>query len=403
MELRLPEIGEGVTEAEIVRWLVKEGDQVKKFQPIVEVTTVKVNIEVPSPVEGKIVKILAKEGEVVKVGQVIAVIEEVGAAVEERVPEVVEKPVAAQRVEEVAVRAERPKREILASPAVRRLARELGVPLEEVEGTGPGGRITEEDVRRYYETKLARKPAEAPPAPQPAQAVELEYEEVPMRGVRRAIAEHLSKAVRSAAYVTIFDEADVTRLVEVRESLKEEAEKAGVRLTYLPFVIRAIVKAAKNHPVLNTTIDEERMVIRYHRRVNVSVAVHTEEGLVVPVLHGADELSLFEIARRLEDLIERARSRKLTLEDVKGGTIGITNYGAVEGLSGTPIPNYPETAILGTGRIVRVPRVVGDAVVPRYVMPLSLTFDHRIVDGEPASRFLREVVRYLERPELLLL
>jgi pyruvate dehydrogenase E2 component (dihydrolipoamide acetyltransferase) len=172
MELRLPEIGEGVTEAEIVRWLVKEGDQVKKFQPIVEVTTVKVNIEVPSPVEGKIVRILAREGEVVKVGQVIAVIEEVGAAVEERAPEAVEKPVAAQRVEEVAVRAERPKREILASPAVRRLARELGVPLEEVEGTGPGGRITEEDVRRYYETKIARKPAEAPPAPQPAQAVE---------------------------------------------------------------------------------------------------------------------------------------------------------------------------------------------------------------------------------------
>jgi pyruvate dehydrogenase E2 component (dihydrolipoamide acetyltransferase) len=165
MELRLPEIGEGVTEAEIVRWLVKEGDQVKKFQPIVEVTTVKVNIEVPSPVEGKIVRILAREGEVVKVGQVIAVIEEVGAAAEELVPEAVERPVAVQRVEEVAVKAERPKREVLASPAVRRLARELGVPLEEVEGTGPGGRITEEDVRRYHEARLARKPAEAPPAP----------------------------------------------------------------------------------------------------------------------------------------------------------------------------------------------------------------------------------------------
>jgi Pyruvate/2-oxoglutarate dehydrogenase complex, dihydrolipoamide acyltransferase (E2) component, and related enzymes len=403
MDLRLPEIGEGVTEAEIVRWLVKEGDHVKKFQPIVEVTTVKVNIEVPSPVEGRIAKILAKEGEVVKVGQVIAVIEEVGAPAEELVPERAERPVAAQRVEEVVVRAERPKREVLASPAVRRLARELGVPLEEVEGTGPGGRITEEDVRRYHELMQARKPAEVPPATQPVQVVEAEFEEVPIRGVRRAIAEHLSKAVRSAAYVTIFDEADVTRLVEVRESLKEEAEKAGIKLTYLPFVVRAIVKAVRNHPVLNTTIDEERMVIRYHKRVNVSIAVHTEEGLVVPVLHGADSLSLFEIARRLEDLIERARSRRLSLEDVRGGTIGITNYGAVEGLSGTPIPNYPETAIIGTGRIMRVPRVVGDEVVPRYVMPLSLTFDHRIVDGEPASRFLREVARYLERPELLLL
>jgi len=403
MDLRLPEIGEGVTEAEIVRWLVKEGDHVKKFQPIVEVTTVKVNIEVPSPVEGRIVRILAKEGEVVKVGQVIAVIEEVGAPAEERVPERAERPVAAQRVEEVVVRAERPKREVLASPAVRRLARELGVPLEKVEGTGPGGRITEEDVRRYHELMQARKPAEVPPATQPVQVVETEFEEVPIRGIRRAVAEHLSKAVRSAAYVTIFDEADVTRLVEVRESLKEEAEKAGIKLTYLPFVVRAIVKAVRNHPVLNTTIDEERMVIRYHKRVNVSIAVHTEEGLVVPVLHGADSLSLFEIARRLEDLIERARSRRLSLEDVRGGTIGITNYGAVEGLSGTPIPNYPETAIVGTGRIVRVPRVVGDEVVPRYVMPLSLTFDHRIVDGEPASRFLREVARYLERPELLLL
>ncbi len=403
MELRLPEIGEGVTEAEIVRWLVREGDMVRKFQPIVEVTTVKVNIEVPSPVEGRVVRVLVREGEVVRVGQVIAVIEEVGAVAEERVPERAEQPVATQRFEEVPVRTERPRKEVLASPAVRRLARELGVPLEEVEGTGPGGRITEEDVRRYHEAKLARKPAEAPPAPQAAEAVTADYEEVPIRGVRRAIAEHLSKAVRSAAYVTIFDEADVTRLVEVRESLKEEAEKAGVKLTYMPFVIRAIVKAARNHPVLNTTVDEERMVVRYHRRVNVSLAVHTEDGLVVPVLHGADGLSLFEIARRLEALIERARGRKLSLDDVKGGTIGITNYGSVEGLSGTPIPNYPETAIVGTGRIVRAPRVVGDAVVPRYVMPLSLTFDHRIVDGEPASRFLREVVRYLERPELLLL
>lgn len=400
MELRLPEIGEGVTEAEIVRWLVKEGDYVRKFQPIVEVTTVKVNIEVPSPVEGRITKILAKEGEVVRVGQAIAVIEEVGAPAEVRAPERAEVAVPEQRREEAVVRPERPRREVLASPAVRRLARELGVPLEEVEGTGPGGRITEEDVRRYAELRAARRPVEAPPA---VTAAEAEYEEVPIRGVRRAIAEHLSKAVRSAAYVTIFDEADVTRLVEVREALKEEAERMGVRLTYLPFVIRAIAKAVRNHPVLNTTIDEERMVIRYHRRVNVSVAVHTEEGLLVPVLHGADGLSLFEIARRLEDLVERARSRKLSLDEVKGGTIGITNYGAVEGLSGTPIPNYPETAILGTGRILRVPRVVGDQVVPRYVMPLALTFDHRIVDGEPASRFLREVIRYLERPELLLL
>lgn len=400
MELRLPEIGEGVTEAEIVRWLVKEGDHVRKFQPIVEVTTVKVNIEVPSPVEGRIVRILAREGEVVRVGQVIAVIEEAGAPAEVPVPERAETAVPERRSEEAAVRPERPKREVLASPAVRRLARELGVPLEEVEGTGPGGRITEEDVRRYAESRAARRPVEAPPA---QVAAEAEYEEVPIRGLRRTIAEHLSRAVRSAAYVTIFDEADVTRLVEVRESLREEAERVGVKLTYLPFVIRAIAKAVKDHPVMNTTIDEERMVIRYHRRVNVSVAVHMEEGLVVPVLHGADGLSLFEIARRLEDLVERARSRRLSLEEVRGGTIGITNYGAVEGLSGTPIPNYPETAILGTGRIVRAPRVVGDRVVPRYVMPLALTFDHRIVDGEPASRFLREVIRYLERPELLLL
>lgn len=400
MEFRLPEIGEGVTEAEVVRWLVKEGDHVRRFQPIVEVTTVKVNIEVPSPVEGRIAKILAREGEVVKVGQVIAVIEEVGAPAEVRVTERAEVPVQEVRREEVEVKPERPKREVLASPAVRRLARELGVPLEEVEGTGPGGRITEEDVRRYAESRAAKRLVEAPQA---TAVTEVEYEEVPIRGVRRVIADHLSKAVRSAAYVTIFDEADVTRLVEVRETLKEEAERMGFRLTYLPFVIRAIVKAVKEYPVMNTTIDEERMVIRYHRRVNVSVAVHTEEGLVVPVLHGADGLSLFEVARRLEDLVERARSRKLSLEEVRGGTIGITNYGAVEGLSGTPIPNYPETAILGTGRIVRAPRVVGDQVVPRYVMPLALTFDHRIVDGEPASRFLRVVIRYLERPELLLL
>ncbi|MEN3048548.1 MAG: dihydrolipoamide acetyltransferase family protein [Candidatus Caldarchaeales archaeon] len=399
-EVKLPEIGEGVTEAEVVRWLVKEGDYVRKFQPIVEVTTVKVNIEVPSPVEGRLTRILAKEGEVVKVGQVIAVIEEAVAAVAEEprpAPGTAEVP--AQLREAVQPRAERTaQREVLASPMVRRLAKELGVPIEEVKGTGPGGRITEEDVRRHAES-MKRVPVEAAPAV----TAEAEYEEVPFRGVRRAVAEHLTKAARNAVYVTVFDEADVTRLVELRESLKQVAEKRGARLTYLPFLVRALVLAAKERPELNSTVDDERRVIRYHRRVNVSVAVHTQDGLVVPVLHGADSLNVFELAARLEELIEKARRRGLGLDDVRGGTIGITNYGAVEGLSGNPIPNYPETAILGTGRISLMPRVFRGQIVPRHVMPLSLTFDHRVVDGEPATRFLRTVVRYLENPELLLL
>lgn len=399
-EVKLPEIGEGVTEAEVVRWLVKEGDHVRKFQPIVEVTTVKVNIEVPSPVEGRLTRILAREGEVVKVGQVIAVIEEVAAAVAEEprpIPRAAEVPAQPQDV--VQQRAERPaQREVLASPMVRRLARELGVPIEEVKGTGPGGRITEDDVRRHAES-MRRVQVEATPAV----TAEAEYEEVPFRGIRRAVAEHLIRAARNAVYVTVFDEADVTRLVELRESLKQVAEKRGVRLTYLPFLVRALVLAAKEHPELNSTVDDERQVIRYHKRVNVSVAVHTQDGLVVPVLHGADSLNLFELAGRLEELVEKARKRALKLEDVRGGTIGITNYGAVEGLSGNPIPNYPETAILGTGRISLMPRVFEGQIVPRHVMPLSLTFDHRVVDGEPATRFLRTVVRYLESPELLLL
>ncbi|MCS7095377.1 MAG: 2-oxo acid dehydrogenase subunit E2 [Thaumarchaeota archaeon] len=394
MDVRLPEIGEGVTEAEIVRWLVKEGDHIKKFQPIVEVTTVKVNIEVPSPVEGRLTKILAHEGGIAKVGQVIAVIEEVAAESEVwTAPQPAEASAAPREI--APRRAEREaQREILASPMVRKLARELGVPLEEVRGTGPGGRVTEEDVRRHAELM---KPAAAAPAV----STEAEYEEVPFRGVRKAIAEHLTRAARNAVYVTVFDEADVTRLVELRESLKPIAEKRGVRLTYLPFAVRALVLAVKEHPELNSTVDDERHVIRYHKRVNVSVGVHTQDGLIVPVLHGADSLNLFEIASRLAELINRARSRTLKVEEVMRGTIGITNYGAVEGFSGNPVPNYPETAILGTGRIVLMPRVVQGQIVPRHVMPLSLTFDHRVVDGEPAARFLRTVVRYLENPGLL--
>ncbi|MDT7891462.1 MAG: dihydrolipoamide acetyltransferase family protein [Thermoproteota archaeon] len=397
-EILLPDIGEGVSEGEIVKWLVKEGDYVKMFQPIVEVLTVKVKVEIPSPYNGKIVKILAKEKEVVRVGKPIALIE-----TEEVIPETKPKEEAKPKEElrqvEIPKEVAEEKKEILATPAVRRLARELGVDLSKVKGTGPGGRILEEDVRRYAEEM---KKHEVKPVEVKAEKAALE-ERIPITGVRRMIAEKLSKTVKTAVLVTHMDECDVTELVKIREELKQEAEKRGVKLTFLPFIIKAVIKALQTYPSFNASVDEEKNELVIKKYYNIGIATATDQGLIVPVIKEADKKGLFELAKEIEELTEKARKGTLKIEEVIGSTFSITNVGPIGGVFATPILNNPDVAILGIGKIKKRPWVVENRIEIRDILTLFLSFDHRVIDGAQAAQFMNEVMKYLEKPYLLLI
>jgi len=397
-EFKLPDIGEGIHEGEIVKWLVKEGDVVEEDQPLVEVMTDKATVELPSPVAGTILEIRAKEGEVVQVGSVLVVI---GAEGEEPKPDgrEAEEPVGVAA--QAAQKAPAKRRRVLATPATRRLARELGVDITQIEGTGPGGRITDEDVRRFAEgapvgAKVAREEASAAP---PVEELE---ERIPLRGIRRRISDHMIHAVTTAAHFTYVDEVDVTELVRIREELKALAEGQGVKLTYLPFIVRASVAALKKHPYLNASIDHERGEIVLKRYYNIGIATATEEGLLVPVIKGADRLSILEIAREIERLAAAAREGKIALEDLKGGTFTITSLGAMGGLFATPIINTPESAILGVHEIKKRPVVIEGEIVIRDVMLIALSFDHRLIDGHVGAAFAKEIKALLEDPKLLL-
>jgi pyruvate dehydrogenase E2 component (dihydrolipoamide acetyltransferase) len=392
-QVKLPDIGEGLVEGEIVEWLVKEGDYVKMFQPLVRVLTAKATVEIPSPFEGRILRLLAKPGDVVRVGAPIAEIEAPEVQVATGAPgdsdvERVESRESAREALQVPVRA---------PPRVRKLARELGVDLSKVKGTGPGGVITEEDVLRYAEE--SKKAAEAPR--QPA-LVEGAVERVPLKGIRRIMASKMVEAKSRIPHAYIVEEVDVTELVKLRDVLRQDAESKGVKLTLLPFIVKAVVKALKEYPLLNASLDEERGEIIIKKFYNIGVAVDTPQGLVVPVIKGADGKGLYQIAREIGELAEKAREGKTSLEDVTGGTFSITNIGSVGTVLGMAIINYPEAAILGVHRLVEVPRYVDGELKPRKIVYLSLSFDHRFIEGAYATRFLLAVKRYLENPAILM-
>ncbi|MGA2515186.1 MAG: dihydrolipoamide acetyltransferase family protein [Thermodesulfobacteriota bacterium] len=424
-EFKFPDIGEGLTEGEIVRWLVKEGDEVKEGQPLVEVETDKALAEIPSPRTGTILKILAKEKEVVKVGQVIVVIGEKGEALAappprpsappakpksvgvvgelEEAPEEAPAAAPAARMKAEPVKPALVSEHALATPSVRALARELGVDINKVQGTGPEGRVVEKDVRQFAEGKA--KPAEEVKEIKKARKYDLygSVERIPLRGVRRSIAKAMVKSKYTAPHVTAMDEADVTELWKIREKEKKVAEDKGIKLTILPFVIKAIIAGLTEHPYLNATLDEESEEIILKKYFNIGLATDTPEGLMVPVVKNAKEKSIFELAQESAQLAEKARNRTIDLADLKGGTFTITNYGAVRGTYGTPIINYPEVAILGIGRIQDMPVARNGKVVVRKILPLSLSFDHRVVDGAEAARFLSTLISRLEDPDLILL
>jgi len=415
-EFKFPDIGEGLTEGEIVRWLVKEGDEVKEGQPLVEVETDKALAEIPSPKTGVILKILAKEKEIVKVGQVMIVIGEKGEALAapppkpksvgvvgelEEAPE--EAPAVAPRGE--AVRPTFVSPHALATPAVRALAKELGVDINKVKGTGPEGRVLEKDVRQAVEVK--EKPVEVKPVEAPKKVRKYDLygyvDRIPLRGVRRSIAKAMVKSKYTAPHVTTMDEADVTELWKIREKEKKAAEKKGIKLTILPFIIKAVLAGLKEHPYLNATLDDEDEEIILKKYYNIGVATDTPEGLMVPVVKNANDKSILQLAGELTQLAEKARSRTIDLADLKGGTFTITNYGALGGIYGTPIINHPEVAILGTGKIKDMPVVMDGKIEIRKILFLALSFDHRVVDGAEAARFLNTVIARLEDPDLILL
>jgi pyruvate dehydrogenase E2 component (dihydrolipoamide acetyltransferase) len=404
-EFRLPDIGEGVAEGEVVKWHVKEGDEVKENQPLVEIMTDKVNVEIPSPKKGTIQTLLAKECEVIKVGQVLIVIAEAEPSGPPTATTVTVSPVAAKPPTPEAEQQEtqsRPiqtvqAREALATPATRKLARDLGVDLSEVRGTGRGGRITDEDVQRY---KGSGAPAAVAVAVTGPRGVE---ERVPLRGIRRRVAQHMVKSKNTAAQVTHVDEVDLTDVVHLREKAKAAAEKRGVKLTYLPFIIKALIPALKRYPYLNAILDDEKEEIILRKYYNIGIATDTEQGLVVPVIKDAEHKSITQLAAEIADLSDKARSGRLTLDEIQGSTFTITNVGGIGGMFATPIINYPEVAILGLHKITKRPVVKDNQIVVRDMTYISLSFDHRVLDGAMAAHFVNAIKQYLEDPKLLLL
>ena len=383
---RLPDIGEGIVEGEVVRWLVPVGDEVEEDQPMVEVMTDKATVEIPSPVKGRVVKHGGNEGDTVQVGSVLVVID-TGKDEAEAKPVRTGPHAPARRPP---IRRRRKTVRVLATPAIRRLAKQMKIDLEKVNGTGPGGRITKEDLTR------AQAPAPVSPA---APAAAGPTERIPYRGIRRRIGDHMLQASNQAPHFTYVEEVDVTELVRMRQRAQGSAEYQGVRLTYLPYILKALAHELKRHPDLNARLDLDAGEIELRKYYNIGVATQTEEGLMVPVIKNVDQKSLPELAREISQVSRLAREGNLKLEHLQGSTFTVTSLGALGGIVATPIVNYPEVAILGVHKIEPRPVVRSGRIVIREIMHLSLSQDHRVVDGAVGARFLQDVIGRLESPE----
>ncbi len=426
-EFKLPDLGEGLTEGEIVKWMVKVGDSIEEGQAFVQFETDKAIVEIPSPRKGIVLKLGAAEGETVQVGQVLIVIGEPGETVEaapkpkkeakarpsvgvvgelEEAPEEPEER-PAQRLVPVKPIPPPPAKpaQILAVPMVRKLASDLKVDLQTVKGTGPQGRITKEDVLKVSQAK--KVPAKEIPAKEvketPTSDAHGVVERVALRGLRRTIAQAMVKSKSTIPHAAGIDEADVTQLLTLRARAKERAAQKKIHLTILPFVIKAVAAALEEHPYLNASLDDGSGEIILKKYYNIGVAVDTKDGLMVPVVKNVKGKNIFQLATELTELSDKARARTIDLADLKGGTFTITNFGAMGGLYGFPIIHHPEVAILGMGKIFEKPVVKDGKIEIRKVLPLSLSFDHRVVDGAEAVRFMNTVIEFLEDPGLILM
>jgi pyruvate dehydrogenase E2 component (dihydrolipoamide acetyltransferase) len=431
-EFKFPDLGEGITEGELVRWLVHVGDEVQEDQEVAEVETDKALVTIPSPISGKIEKLCFQEGDKIPVGEVLMIFaEEAGpseAKSEEAATEIKTKPKAQPEAaapakektgaEKKAVPAisiplsETPKGSLppLATPHTRKLARDMGVDLNKVKGSGPHGRITDEDVKAFAEggaaptapTPLPVTPSEAGPAPAGENFEKYgPVERTPLKGVRRKISENMLIAHQQTVMVTHMDEAEVGELLKIRKEKAEFAKRKGVKLTLLPFLMKACTIALKDYPSLNASLAGEEIV--YKKYYHFGFAVDTDAGLMVPVIRDVDKKSILHLASELLELSHKARERKIALEDFQGHSFSITNIGSIGGKNFTPIINYPDAAILGLGRTHEKPMIRDGEVVAASVLPLCLTFDHRVTDGATAARFVNQVITYLKDPDLLLL
>jgi pyruvate dehydrogenase E2 component (dihydrolipoamide acetyltransferase) len=401
-EFNMPDVGEGLAEVEVSEWTVAVGDWVEENQKIADLETDKSIVSMPAPATGRIVELAAEPGERVAVGALLLVMEvsdegEEGAA--EAPAESAEK--AEADTAPPAAAAPAPAGKVVATPSARRLARQLGVDLAAVAGSGPRGRILPEDVRGHHESQSAGA-ADAAQAPRAATAPETEVapgdadEEIPLRGVRRRMAETLTESYRSIPHVAGFHEFVIDRLVAERERLKPEAESRGVKLTYLAFVVKAVALALRDHRWLNASLDEERGVIVLKKSRDIGIAMASRDGLIVPVLKQADTRDLFGISGEIQRLADAAEAHELTPQEMRGGTFTISNVGPAGGNFGTSLIRPPEVAILGLGRAHDRAVVENGEVVVRPVLPVSLTFDHRVVDGEQALGFVGALREYLE-------
>ncbi|BDG18009.1 dihydrolipoamide acetyltransferase component of pyruvate dehydrogenase complex [Thermus thermophilus] len=418
MEVKLPELGDNVAQATVVGVLVKEGDRVEPGQPLLELETDKAVVEVPAEAGGVVQKVLVKVGDEVRPGQPILVLAgEAEAKAEEKpeppAPKAEEKPEPAPKAQEEPPPAPKeappaPKevpaegRLIPAAPSIRRLARELGVDLAQVRGTGLAGRITEEDVRRAAGLGEAA-PAALPAAPAPRLPDFTKWGPVrrePMSGVRKATARAMAQAWSQVPMVTHFDEADITELEALRKQYAKKAEEKGFRLTLTAFLLKALALTLKAFPKFNASLDVEAQEIVYKDYIHIGVAVDTPHGLLVPVIRHVDQKGVLRLAEELQEISEKARERKLAPEEMQGATFSLSNLGGIGGTGFTPIVNWPEVAILGVSRSQMKPLwdPGKEAFVPRLVMPFSLTYDHRLIDGADAARFCRHLAGILEDP-----
>ncbi len=406
VDVVMPQMGESIAEGTITRWIKKPGDAVRRDEPLFEISTDKVDAEIPAPADGTLVEIRHGEGATVPVNDVVAVLETgAGASIAPGAPASpgAEPPPApaAGAPPAPGPGAERPAAPgVFVSPVVRRIAEERGVDPSAVRGTGAGGRVTKKDILAHLES--APPPAAAPrssppsaPPPAPEFPPGERIERVPMSAMRRKIAEHMVESRRTSAHVHSVFEADMSRVTRLREThVAAYQERHGVRLTFMPFFIKAACDALRAFPIVNAAVEGGDLV--YHKDLNVGIAVALDWGLIVPVIRSADELSIAGLARKVNDLADRARAKKLDPDEVHGGTFTITNFGIYGGLFGLPIIHQPQVAILGTGGIQKRPVVVDDAIAIRPMAYLALGFDHRVVDGAVADRFLAAVKRSLE-------
>ena len=400
MDFRLPDIGEGIAEANIVEWLVSEGDIVKSDQPIVKVETDKAVADLPVPFSGRVLKINFKKGDTVKVGEVLCVVggenERVTSAENKKIT-VNKNPIEVKQGNAVKISGK-----VLASPLARKMARERSVDLTSISGSGSEGAVLSKDLvkNQNVEEIVEEEPATS------GISVQKKYDQfgyidrIPLKGVRKIIAQNMIKSLRETASVTAMEDMDVTKLWDLRQREKEHFEIEGIKLTFMPFIIKAIIYALQKHPILNSSLESDEIIVKKY--YNIGVAVQTDVGLMVPVVKIAEKKSIADIAKEIQSLAGKCRDRTIDIMDLRGGTFTITNYGSIGGTYGTPIINPGESGILGLGRIFD--RAVIDSkgkVRNAKILPVSLTFDHQILDGAQAADFLRTLKELLEKPDSL--